>query len=94
MFDESTVLILGNSPVNSLQKTITADVQEYSTVVEIGDYKFNISKRLFIDYIELLLDINGYLKIENMVYKILNIKEYSDYQEIWLYLLNRQSAVI
>ena len=87
--DDISVQILGNNPNNTTQKTIEGDLQEYSATIEIGDYSFEITKRLFIDYIEPLLNMEGYLEVENKVYKILNIKEYSDYQEVWLYLLNR-----
>lgn len=94
MFDDSTVNILGNSPVNSCKRTIAADVQEYSTTIEIGDYQFEITKRLFVDYIEPLIEMDGYLEVENKVYKILHIKEFSDYMEVWLYKLARQTEVI
>lgn len=88
------VLILGNNPNNIPLKTISGDFQEYDTAIIIGSYTFNITKRIFTDYIESLIDMNGYLKIEDSVYKILHIINYSDYQELWLYLLNRQSAVV
>ena len=87
--DDISIQILGNSPTNTVIKTIEGDLQSYSATIEIGEYKFDISKRLFIDYIEPLLNIYGYLQVENKVYKILQVKEYSDYQEVWLYLLNR-----
>jgi len=90
MFDDSTVYILGNNPENSWQKTIVADVQSYSETILIGEYKFNINKRFFTDYIEPLLNIESYVEIESKIFKILNIIEYSDYQEVWIYLLDIQ----
>jgi len=92
--DEISIQILGNSPTNQTQATIDGDLQSYSATIEIGEYKFDISKRLFIDYIEPLIDIDGYLKGENKAYKILYIKEFSDYMEVWLYELTRQPEVI
>lgn len=92
--DDISIQILGNSPTNTVQKIIEGDLQSYSTTIEIGDYSFAITKRLFTDYIEPLLNMNSYIKVENKVYKILHIKEFSDYQEVWLYELTRQSEVI
>lgn len=92
--DKAKVLILGNDPNNTPLKTIYCDFQEYELTIKIGDYNFNVTKRIFTDYIEPLIDIEGYLKIQNFIYKILNVKSDSDYQELWLYLLNRQSEVV
>jgi len=91
--DEQKVFLLGNSPTNSWQKTIYSGVQQFSSVVKIGEYEFSITKRLFVD-LEPLCKMDGYLEIENKIYKILKIKEYSDYMEVWLYLLKRQTEVI
>ena len=91
--DKAKILILGNDPNNTPLKTIYGDFQEYETTIMIGDYTFNITKRLFIDF-EPLIDMEGYFKIKNFIYKILNIKSDSDYMELWLYLLNRQSVVV
>ena len=92
--DYTSVKILGNSPLNITQKNILGDFQDYDENIIIGDYTFKVTKRLLIDYIEPLIDMNGYLNIFNSVYKVLHIKNYSDYQELWLYLLNRQSEVV
>lgn len=87
------VQILGNNPQGAVRKTIDTEVQGFDNKIEIESYKFYISKRVITDYIEKLIDINGYLKIENTIYKILKINEYSDYQEIWLYELIRQVVI-
>ena len=92
--DRAKILILGNNPNNTPLRIIYGDFQEYYITIEIGDYSFNITKRVFIDFIEPLIDMEGYLKIQGLIYKVLNVKNDSDYQELWLYLLNRQSAVI
>jgi len=92
--DKAKILILGNDPNNTSLKTVYGDLQEYSGMtIKIGDYTFNITKRLFIDF-EPLINMEGYLKIENLIYKILDIKSDSDYQELLLYLCNRQSVVV
>ena len=90
--DETQVLLLGNDPNNTPLKTIFGDLQQYETAIQIGDYTFNITKRLFIDF-EPLINMQGYLKIQDLIYKILDIKSDSDYQELLLYLCNRQSVV-
>lgn len=88
--DDISVQILGNSPNNTTQKTIEGDFQEYTSVIKIGEYEFDISKRLFIDYLEPLISMDGYIKAGNKIFKILKVKEYSDYMEVWLYALTRE----
>lgn len=94
MFDDTIIQILGNSPANTSIKQILGDFQEpqgqRTTFIEIEKLKFNINKCLFIDYIEPLIDLTTYLKINGITYKVLRIKKYSDYMEIYLYLLRRQ----
>ncbi|KUO66115.1 MAG: hypothetical protein APF84_12400 [Gracilibacter sp. BRH_c7a] len=92
--NETEVLILGNSQNNATEKTILGDFQEYSTTIEIGDYSFEITKRLFINYIEPLINMDGYLRIGDLLYKVLKIQTFITYQEFWLYLLDRQSEVV
>lgn len=87
------VQILGNNPQGIAIKTIDAEAQDFDNIIEIENYKFYITKRVITDYIEPLISIDGYLKISNIIYKILKINEYSDYQELWLYELIRQVAV-
>lgn len=87
------VQILGNNPQVAAIKTIDAEVQDFDNIIEIGNYKFYIERRVITDYIEPIIDMDGYLKIDNVIYKVLKINEYSDYQDIWLYKLVRQVAV-
>jgi len=83
--DEISIEILGNSPTNTTHATIEGDLQEYSATIEIENFKFEITKRLFIEHLEPLIDMSGYIKAENKIFKILKIKSFSDYMELWLY---------
>lgn len=88
------IQILGNDPQGIKLKDIDGEVQEFDNLIEIESYKFYVNKRVITDYIEKLIDIYSYIKIENMIFKILKINTYSDYQEVWLYELIRQQAVL
>ncbi|WCK55137.1 hypothetical protein PP175_03880 [Aneurinibacillus sp. Ricciae_BoGa-3] len=94
MFDDTVIQILGSSPTNTAMKQIVGDVQEpqgqRTTYIEVEKLKFDIHKCLFIDYIEPLIDLSTFLKIEGFIYKVLKIKTYSDYMEIYLYKVRRQ----
>jgi len=91
MFNNTIISILGDNPLSSSQKNITVDLQEYSgETIEIGDYEFEITKRIFISGIEPLIYVSRYIKIGFKIYKILHIKEFDDYMEGWIYELNRQ----
>lgn len=70
-------------------KPIFADVQEYNTEIEIEDFKFTITKRLFIDFIDKNINLDNYINIKGVFYKIMKVKEFSDYMEVWLYKLKR-----
>ena len=94
MFDDTTIIILGNNPSNSKIKEFEGDLQEpqgqRELTIEIEKYKFTISKILYIDYIELLIDLTTYLKINGVIYKVLKVKTFSDYMEVCLYKLRKQ----
>lgn len=88
--DDTIVRILGNSPKNISLKDIYGDLQEYEKTIKIENYEIEITKRLFVDYVESLIDEESYLKVKGKIYKIMKVKEYSDYMEIWLYELKGQ----
>ena len=94
MFNNTIISILGDNPLNSLQKSIAVDLQQYSgESIVVGDYTFEITKRFFVSGTEPLIDMSGYIKIGIKVYKILHIKEFGTYMEAWLYELSRQPEV-
>jgi hypothetical protein len=94
MFDDTIVQILGSNPMNIAIKQILGDFQEpqgqRTTFIEIEKLKFDISKCLFIDYIEPLIDLTTFLGINGFIYKVIKIKIFSDYMELDLYQLRRQ----
>jgi hypothetical protein len=94
MFEDTLIQILGNSPTNTPIKQIYGDVQEpqgqRTTYIEIEKLKLDISKRLFIDYIEPIIDLTTFIKANGLIFKVIKIKTYSDYMEIDLYQLRRQ----
>ena len=94
MFEDTLIQILGNSPTNAPIKQIYGDIQEpqgqRTTYIEIEKLKLDISKRLFIDYIEPIIDLTTFIKANGLIFKVINIKTYSDYMEIDLYQLRRQ----
>jgi len=76
-------------PGSTLIKTIYADLQPYSATLNL-DYglSLEISHRLFCDYIK-DIGANSYLKIDCDYYKVMDIKTWSDYLEIYLYKCQR-----
>jgi len=90
MYRNISVEILGNKPTNTTIKTISVDCQQFDNIIKIEEYEFPITKRMFTDAIEEILEMNGYIKIKDKEFKIMKIKEYDNYQEVWLYELERQ----
>ncbi len=83
MFDEKEMNVL-DKDLTQL-KTIKGDIQPYEKVMKFeDDIEIEISHRLFCD-IEPLITDEGYLLIEGSLYKIMDIKKWSDYFEILLY---------
>jgi hypothetical protein len=88
MFNDTKIEIL-QSPDAAPIKTIYADVQPYSAKVTF-DYgiTLEISKRAFCDADD---EIKGesYFRIEDVYYKVLNVKGWSDHMEVFLYQCKR-----
>ena len=84
MFDDTIVQVLGNSPKGTNLKNIFADVQEYNQEIQIDDYNLNIYKRLYIDYIEPMIQLNTYLKIENEITQVIKVNRYPSYLEVYV----------
>ena len=89
MFYDTKIDIYEN-PDSSPIKTIYADVQPFSGTIGFNyGLSFEVSKRVFCNVDK---DINeeAYFKFEDNFYKVLNIKERSDYMEVFLYKCNRK----
>ena len=70
--------------------TINADVQPYSGSVDF-DYglSLELSKRVFCDA-DTEISEELYCRIDTVYYKVLDVKEWSDHMEIFLYECKRQ----
>lgn len=66
-------------------KVIYADVQPYSGTANF-DYglSLELTNRVFCD-ITNEINTNAYLKIDGVLYKVLGIKTWSNYMEVYLY---------
>jgi len=88
MFYDTEVDIL-NSQDFSIIKTITADVQPFSGSMGF-DYgiSLEISKKAFCD-LDACVTESCYFKIATSKYKVLEMKAWSDYLEVFLYKCKR-----
>ena len=80
------------SPEAQSNKIIYADVQPYKGTVGFNyGFSLEISNRVFCD-VDNIIDENSYFKISDQFYKVLGIKEWSDYMEVYLYRCKRVVA--
>ncbi|AKL96136.1 hypothetical protein CACET_c26910 [Clostridium aceticum] len=85
MFYDTEVKILKDSTRDSVEKTIYADVQPYLRHYSFEDgYDIYITKRMFCEKEE-SITMDTYLLIEDKKYKVMEIKKWQDYLEVWLY---------
>ena len=65
------------------------DLQPYEKTMSFEDsIEVPISKRVFCEK-ELGINLASYLEIENTLYKVLSIKAWDNYDELWLYECER-----
>lgn len=70
-------------------KTIYADIQPYDKSITFEDsVEIEITKRVFCD-IEQDIGKHSYISIKETLFKVMRIKTWSDYMELWLYECNR-----
>ena len=68
------------------------DIQPYEKIMSFEDgIEVEITQRVFCDII-LAIDDNSYLRINGRLCKVMNIKKYSDYLELWLYECERDAT--
>lgn len=83
MFYDAEIKVLNKDLAES--KTIYGDFQVYDKVIKFEDgIELEIRHRVFCD-IEATINNEGYLLIEEVIYKIIDIKKWSDYLEIYIY---------
>ena len=69
-----------------------ADIQPFEKTMTFEDgIDIEIRERAFCDMVS-QIDDNSYLRINDMLYKVMNIKAYSDYMELWLYECEREAT--
>jgi hypothetical protein len=87
MFNDTKAIILDSD----FQEAgfIYADVQPYEKTMLFEDgIEIEITRRAFCD-IKPEINPEGYMRIEDNLYKIMKIKTWSDYLECWLYECER-----
>lgn len=90
MFYNTLIKIYSSPDSNSYIKSIYADVQPYLKSIMFEDgFEINITRRVFCD-IENSINIHSYIEIENEKYKVMDIKKWDSYMEVYLYKLKRQ----
>ncbi|AOK91368.1 hypothetical protein AOU00_16980 [Paenibacillus polymyxa] len=84
MFYDTNLKILDVTHFNSVL-SVMADVQPYRKSFSFEDgYILETTYRAFCP-LESLLQLNGYVRIGKDIFIILDIKEWSDYMELYLY---------
>ena len=68
---------------------IKCDLQPCDKVFTFeGNLQFEAKYKLFAER-NTLITKSGYMRIENVIYKIMDIKFWNDYMEVWLYECKR-----
>jgi len=89
MFKDTKIDIL-QSPLDAPIKTIDADVQPFSKSIAFEDgFQIEITSRLFCDTDDLITE-ESYIEFASEMYKVMEIKKWDNYLEIYLYKLKRQ----
>ena len=90
MFNNTLIRIYSSSDSECYIKSIYADFQPYTKSIMFEDgFQIDITNRLFCDT-DSGIDMSSYLKIGNEIYKVMDLKVWDDYFEVYLYKLKRQ----
>jgi len=90
MFNDTLVKIYSSPDSASYIKSIYADFQPYTKNLSFEDgFQIDITNRLFCDT-DSSIDKNSYIEVNNKKYKVIELKEWDDYIEVYLYKLQRQ----
>lgn len=84
MFYDTTVEILADrtsSPIETIEADLQPHIKKY--IFEDG-YELETTKWLFCDRVS-SFNNDSYIKVQTELYKVLEIKEWSDYLEVFLY---------
>ena len=90
MFKDTFIKIYATPDSDSYIKTIDADVQPFSKSFAFEDgFQIDITCRLFCDMDDSITE-ESYIEFANEKYKVMEIKKWDDYLEVYLYKLQRQ----
>jgi len=90
MFNDTLVKIYSSHNSLSYIKSIYADFQPYTKSIVFEDgFQIDITNRIFCD-IGSSINKNSYLEIDTEKYKVMDIKKWDNYLEVYLYKLKRQ----
>ncbi len=83
MFYKTKVIILNGSFVEIGKALVDLQAFEKNFVFDNG-IEIDVSKRVFMDLSD-KITLENYLVINDLLYKIMHIKSWDDYLEVWLY---------
>ncbi|HHX22646.1 MAG: hypothetical protein BWY74_00843 [Firmicutes bacterium ADurb.Bin419] len=90
MFNDTLVKIYSSPNWLSYIKSIYADFQPYTKSIVFEDgFQIDITNRIFCD-IDSSINKNSYMEIDNEKYKVMDLKKWDNYLEVYLYKLKRQ----
>ena len=90
MFNNTLVKIYSSPDSVSFIKSIYADFQPYAKSVVFEDgFQLDITNRLFCDT-DNVINKDSYFEIDSEKYKVIDLKKWDDYFEVYLYKLKRQ----
>ena len=90
MFKDTLIKVYEAPDTNSYIKSINADIQPFSKSIAFEDgFQIDITSRMFCDIDESITE-ESYIEFDNDKYKVMEIKKWDDYLEIYLYKLKRQ----
>ena len=90
MFNNTLVKIYSSPESGSYIKSIYADFQPFAKSILFEDnFLIDITNRMFCD-IDSSINKDSYLEIGSEQYKVIDLKKWNDYIEVYLYKLKRQ----
>ncbi len=90
MFNDTLVKIYSSPDSATYIKSIFADFQPYiKSIVFEDSFQIDITNRLFCDT-DSSINKDSYFEIESEKYKVMDLKKWNDYFEVYLYKLKRQ----
>ena len=90
MFKDTTIKLYSTPDSASYIKSIDADIQPFSKSIAFEDgYQIDITSRVFCDIDDSITE-ESYVEFDDEMYKVMEIKKWDDYLEVYLYKLQRQ----